>query len=211
MHYYIDGYNLMFRRSYADDDLQKQRERIIQELSTKIAFLQLNVTLVFDSHLQAGREARIHSKNVEILFTAQGETADDLILAALKTAEKPSQEIVVTSDKRLAWRARRRLAKTETVEEFIAWLDKRYQNKLKKREIPPLQKKRPPPSKNPTKISKTSTTEECFSHYLEIFEAKFKEEPVSDKPAKKQKKKVEQEKPVVESDLDRWLRLFESN
>ena len=36
MHYFIDGYNLLFRILRAGDNLQKQREEIIQDLEIKI-------------------------------------------------------------------------------------------------------------------------------------------------------------------------------
>ena len=57
---------------------------------------------------------------LKIIYTAVNETADDYILQELKEASKPSQHIVVTSDKKLAWLCRRGLANTEDVNEFFA-------------------------------------------------------------------------------------------
>lgn len=218
----------MFRTLLAGEDLQAQRWRIIQELNEKIQLLKLDVTLVFDAHYQYGEATRSHFNHLEIQFTAQGETADDLILDELKQDPYPQQQTVVTSDKKLAWLARRRSAKTETVEDFLTWLNKRYKNKLRqqktlvkrtvevpiKKEIPePKPKKSAPPGKN-------ASPEECFDYYLSLFEDNFSQmaalNPPENKPvktkarAKKVKKMIKEQEPGL-SDEERWLMAFERN
>ena len=132
MHYYIDGYNLLFRITNAGENLQEPRQRIIQDLGKKIIVLNISATLVFDSQYEASPRSFTQIKNFEIHFTDHGETADEYIIEDLKKLADPEKTIVVTSDKKLAWQARRHLAKTESVEEFIGWLNKRYKNRLKK-------------------------------------------------------------------------------
>lgn len=229
MHYYIDGYNLLFRLLRAsDEDLQIQRELVIQELNTKIQFLELDVTLVFDAQYQYGESTRTHLNYLEILFTASGETADDFIINELKASRTPLQETVVTSDKKLAWRARRKLARTESVEEFFEWINRRYKNKKKqkKREkaegssttlMAPKPIIKPPV---PTKPSAKDSVEECFGFYLDEFEKNF-EEVVKSKPISgaseveikpKIHKKLRKPKENVEkgiSDHERWQKVFE--
>ena len=225
MHYYIDGYNLLFRVLHAGEDLQVQRQRIIDDLYNKIHFLELHVTLVFDSQYHHAGSSRSYKQHLEILFTAQGETADDLILDEIKKASKPEQITVITSDKKLAWLARRRAAKTETVEEFIQWLSKRYQNKwrhLKEKSKQTLPKATPTQTKPTVKKEKGHppssqiSPEKCQDFYQEIFEKKYQEMSHQEKPSKKPPKPKKTKKSLTpppeataESDMERWLKAFE--
>jgi predicted RNA-binding protein with PIN domain len=168
MHYFIDGYNLMFRRLRLGTDLQTQRSYIIKELDESASILQLDITIVFDAHYQCGIGSRSHYNSLEICFTEEGETADEYILKALKKTAKPQHEIVITSDKKLASFARRHLAKAESVEKFMMWLTKRRQNK------------------------KRFSTKDLPSTFLSSRESS----PPSPNPK-------------YESDMDRWLRVFE--
>ena len=79
----------------------------------------MNLTVVFDAQGTPDDAYRTHYQQLEILFSGAGETADDLIIKVLKAHGDCSQYTVVTSDNRLAWRARRAGAKTEPVEEFL--------------------------------------------------------------------------------------------
>ena len=130
MHYFIDGYNLLFRVLKSGDNLKSKREEITKNLETKIDILKLDCTLVFDSHYQEDDSTRSHYKSLEIVFTATGQTADEYILTELKQSKNPTQHTVITSDKILARLCRMRLSKTESVEEFLCWLNKRYKNKI---------------------------------------------------------------------------------
>jgi predicted RNA-binding protein with PIN domain len=208
MHYYIDGYNLMFRILRAGDDLQAQRQRIIHDLNEKVQKLGLNVTIVFDAHYQYGESSRSHYNALEIMFTAQGETADEFILNELKASLNPREETVVTSDKELAWSARRRAAKTETVEQFMDWLTKRYRNKqsqiMPREEKPQTLPKKAPKSFRAQPIS----PEEYFNYYLNTFESHFFELMKEEQTETPKKKKKAQE-PKTLSDMERWQREFE--
>jgi uncharacterized protein len=227
MHYYIDGYNLMFRSHTAGDNLQAQREKIVFDLNAKIQFLKLKATLVFDAAYCHGDSTQSHFKYIKILFSAQGQTADELILAELQACGSSDQQVVVTSDKQLAYQARRLHAQTESVEEFLEWLNKRCANKLKKSRAPKINLQRPQlptvqSSKTPLADQKTSrpsdqaSSGECFTYYLNAFEKLFEETqkaPLSSNPQKKRLRsrvKPPQKKPPVGlSDMQRWLKAFE--
>ena len=173
MHYFIDGYNLMFRRLKAGTDLQSQRAYIIKELDESASLLELDLTIVFDAQYQYGMGSRSHFHSLEICFTDGGETADEYILKALKRVAKPQQETVVTSDKKLAASVRRRAAKTETVEQFMSWLAKRHQNKerrLKENHSQPIIIQTAlSPKKEPSNLKYESDME----RWLRIFEERF--------------------------------------
>lgn len=221
MHYFIDGYNLMFRVLRAGNDLKMQREMIIKDLSRKSQLLNIDVTLVFDAQYQTGDHFQTsHFKQLEIIFSQHGQTADELILQKLKHLANPQQQTVVTSDKKLAWLARLRHAKTESVDDFLKWLNARYKNKIKREKEPALYT--PPIVKIPKKIepviSSKSTVEECYDFYLEQFEANFKtfidSHPIVETKEKKVKKcrprkpqKSKREEGL--SDMDHWKKAFE--
>ncbi len=182
MHYYVDGYNLLFRVIFDDIDLKTQRQQIIQELNSKITIANIDVSIVFDAHFVAGESIISHYKHLEILYTAQGETADDFILNRLRTeCSHPQQEVVVTSDKRLAWRARRLSAHTQTIEEFLSWLNKVYRNKL-----------RQPPVTNvaqPIKTTPKKPAEGSAEYYLHAFETRYEILTESEKKRKLEDKR----------------------
>ena len=173
MHYYVDGYNVLFRLLHAGDNLKEQREQFIEYFKKKVQALNLQVTLVFDSQHHPGESSRAFQGVLEIAFTSNGQTADEYILGKIDA----EQDVVVTSDKKLAWEARTHFVKTETVEEFFSWLNKRYKNKIKRakeakiREEPLKVIAKPPaPVKKRAKPSVTATFQECFEYYLETFE-----------------------------------------
>ena len=231
MHYFIDGYNLLFRLLHNNNDLQSQREAIIHDLNRKIALTKINASIVFDSTFQIGERTRSHYDQLEILFTAEGETADEYILEEIKNCLHPQQETVVTSDKELAWRVRNRSAHTETVEDFIPWLNRLYKNKLHqlkrgKLELPSLPinpqttpRSLPPPQEAPL--------EAYADYYAQIFEAEWQEmlkkekasTPVNSSLQRKASRKPKQRPdPFVSpktpeeraaTEEERWLKIFE--
>lgn len=229
MHYYIDGYNLLFRIINAGENLQEPRQRIIQDLSKKIIALNINATLVFDSQYETSPHSFTRIKNFEVHFTDHGETADEYILEDLKKLADPEKTVVVTSDKKLAWQARRYLAKTESIEEFVGWLNRRYKNRLKKLKAlhnAPI-KTNVPEKKIALKVSSSSQSkpssdvspEECLNYYLEQFEsmdqaalaqAKPKEPAQPPKKAKKKKKLPKKNEDAI-SVLNLWMTAFERN
>lgn len=230
MHYYIDGYNLLFRLLRYDSDLRKQREQIIQNLSVKIEFLGLDATLVFDSQYQEGESTRGHLKSLEIFFTSEGETADEFIIQELKNCKDPRKETVVTSDKKLAWRARRKAAQSESVEAFVEWLNIRCRNKRRNLQAKRQQTESLAPTSPPSASAETMKTappskaiplESCSEYYASVFENKFNElaKEENDERQKKierkaQKSKKRKTKPIEKeadfrSQEEKWLEIFE--
>lgn len=172
MHYFVDGYNLIFRRIRAGENLQEQRAAIIYELDEAADLLELDITIVFDAQYHLGIGSRGHYHHIEICFTDEGETADDYILEAVRLQKKPHQETVVTSDKKLAMQARRRLAKTETVEQFMAKIGKRCQNKQRRQTIqkPAIPAPVPEPK---IVVRKAPEFETDLERWERIFEERF--------------------------------------
>lgn len=124
--YCLDGYNLIFRTLSEGENIREAREELIRLLvDAKIPAI-----LVFDSHFSEEEGRRGHKGELEIVYTDFDESADAYILSALKQMKSPQAVTVVTSDNRLAWRARALKAKTMRAEAFEKILFRRL-TKLK--------------------------------------------------------------------------------
>lgn len=189
----MDGYNFIFRFLQDEDDLAKKRQQLIKDLNEKAQKLHLNITIVFDSQYREGESTRSHFQSVAVHFTSQGETADEYILKAIQ-GEIKGQATVVTSDKKLALFSKLTHAKTETIEQFVNWINRRQKNVT----TPKKHKEKEPPKVVPKKKkpTKADSVEQCHDYYLE----QFGHENLPVKKDKEEKK--------YPSDFDRWLDIF---
>ncbi|OGP93146.1 MAG: hypothetical protein A2157_14610 [Deltaproteobacteria bacterium RBG_16_47_11] len=110
MHLIIDGYNLLHvNRSLINLNsiqLQWERERLIDRLSTYQKLKSRGVTVVFDGWQEGwSTETREKKKGIEVIFSKLGEKADEVIKRFVK--EKGSGVIVITSDRDVARFAQR--------------------------------------------------------------------------------------------------------
>jgi uncharacterized protein len=225
MHYFIDGYNLLFRvLQGGGENLRKEREHITKDLELKINLLELDTTLVFDSQYQPDEGSVSHLRCLKIVFTAVGETADEYILQKIKEASHPTHNLVITSDKKLGWLCRKRLAKVESVEEFIQMLNRRYKNKLREQNSTASQKKESAPlpsslqvsqKKNDIKPKRQASLQECYDYYLHIFQSEFKALPESSTKSNlnyskiKRKENAPSPEDQLLTDMERWQKIFE--
>jgi len=98
----IDGYNLIRNTpvlaSIDRQDIEEGREALISRLSEYRKIRRFPIVVVFDGtgfyHLSATRENRM---GIRILFSHQGQTADDFIVSLAK--QKGRETVVVTSDR----------------------------------------------------------------------------------------------------------------
>ncbi len=105
MHLIIDGYNLLHvNRSLMNLNsiqLQWERERLLDRLSTYQKLRPCGVTVVFDGWQEGwSTETREKKKGIEVIFSKLGEKADEVIKRLVK--EKGSGAIVITSDRDVA-------------------------------------------------------------------------------------------------------------
>jgi predicted RNA-binding protein with PIN domain len=105
MHLIIDGYNLL----HADRtlihlnpiQLQRERDRLVEQLSAYRSIRQMEITVVFDGW-QGGwsTEKRDRKKGIELVFSKLGEKADEVIKRLVR--EKGAGATVVTSDREIS-------------------------------------------------------------------------------------------------------------
>jgi len=210
MHYYIDGYNLLFRQTHTGDDLRSQREALVHDLSYKVKITEIQATVVFDSRFQEGTSRKGHLGPLGIIYSDQDQSADDYIIYALKHEPMPQAQTVVTSDNKLAWRARRCLAKTMTVESFLKVLEHRYHNKMRQRMQGSNNKKTRVAKKIkllPKRPAENSKAEAYTDYYEALFEERYEN---LQKTEQKKSKGTTEFKHIVESEEARWKKIFEN-
>lgn len=126
MHYWIDGYNLLFRLSLAKGTLEKKRQDLILELNRQATTLNLQITVVFDSSdKERVLDTRSHYDALELIYTTSRKTADDSILDSVEFSSYPEDICVVTCDKDLARKAKALKANILSLEDFFAFLSRR--------------------------------------------------------------------------------------
>jgi len=98
----VDGYNVLHAdpelKRMIRQDLQKARRILVRRLTVYLEDRRVQVTLVFDG--RGGLtdvDVEIPGK-LQILYSAAGQTADELIVGMLERSDSPRRFIVVTSD-----------------------------------------------------------------------------------------------------------------
>ena len=122
MRYVIDGYNYLFRLLHKNEEVRTIRDGLIAYLERMSDEAQLEISLIFDSKYQKGEHTRKKNDLFELVFTDEGESADEWILRELKRTSAPKLITVVTSDRRLAMHCRNYLSLTMECKDFQQFL-----------------------------------------------------------------------------------------
>ena len=98
VHLLVDGYNVT-KGGYGDLPLQTQRARLLAGLGALAARTGAEVTCVFDGADRVAPLAAPAPRGVRLLFSREGETADE-VLRRLVRNEPPGRPLVVVSSDR---------------------------------------------------------------------------------------------------------------
>ncbi|HER19796.1 MAG TPA: hypothetical protein ENO14_01985 [Chromatiales bacterium] len=98
----IDGYNVI----HADADLRRNaaramedaRRALLERVRAYLADRQVQVTVVFDGAGGLVDAEALVPGRLQVLYSARGQSADEVIVATLESHPNPRQYIVVTSD-----------------------------------------------------------------------------------------------------------------
>lgn len=106
-HLVIDAYNYIMRTALAGADIETSRDMLLDQLVEYRRQKVVRVTAVFDAargiHLA---RSRTNYKGVEVIYSGQNESADDVILEMIRS--RPAGLVVVSSDRALIDEAKRR-------------------------------------------------------------------------------------------------------
>lgn len=109
----IDGYNVVHAdpqlSRMAAKDLERAREKLLDRLRSYVASRHTRVSVVFDGKGMLADAAAVLPGKLQVLFSPEGQSADELILSTLERSRHPKSYIVVTSDMADIGRAARRL------------------------------------------------------------------------------------------------------
>lgn len=121
-HLIVDGYNVT-KRGFGEMSLEQQRKRLITGLAGIAAQTGDEVTVVFDG-AERVHGLPPHPRNVRVLFSRKGETADELIRRLVR-AEPPGRPlVVVSSDREVADGVRRHGAYPVEADALLRRLDR---------------------------------------------------------------------------------------
>lgn len=158
MHYWLDGYNLLFRLTKNYKALRQNERKILLALNEAIVRLGYLVTVILDGREKDPPEAlRRNLGSLALIYTPIHQTADEYILEMIGEAAHPGEQTVVSSDLELLGKAKQKGAKGMTVEQFLAKLTK------KKKRVEEGDKE-------------FKETEKHLQRLLKIFEEKLEEE-----------------------------------
>jgi predicted RNA-binding protein with PIN domain len=115
----VDGYNVTKAEGgYGDLPLERQRERLIDEVRSLVARGGVPTVIVFDgSEVMPGAARRMRG-GVVVEYSKPSESADDHIIALLEATEGPT--IVTTNDRDLQDRAAALGATIATSDQLLA-------------------------------------------------------------------------------------------
>jgi hypothetical protein len=118
----IDGYNFIGQTSGLTPRLQGDRDALIDRLSDYEKVKGIPVSVVFDGWKEGhASQTRAVEKGIEVIFSRQGEKADQVIIRLIKSLRE--RAIVVSSDREIRDWAAREGAVSLTVREFQAKME----------------------------------------------------------------------------------------
>jgi len=125
----IDGYNLLHAgrlpMALSAEELQRERERLVEELSSYRQARSCGITVVFDGWKTGWAvEKKERRKGIDLIFSQLGEKADDVIKRLVK--DKGPGKVVITSDRDVARYAEKMGAAVIPSEQFRERMDRPF-------------------------------------------------------------------------------------
>ena len=162
-HLIIDGYNLLGvsdRRSPRSGQAgELSRERLIQDLVLYRQRVGHAITVVFDAwRQQGGTQHHEHRSGVTVMFTRQGEQADQVIQQMARMQNEDC--VVISSDHEIINTAKAQGAMVLRSQEFLPKLRQRSSSLPSRQAIKPIEdddstaRRRPDKKGNPRRLSK---------------------------------------------------------
>lgn len=98
VHLLIDGYNLLNRMGLDSRDFESARNALLDQLSLYKRERGSRITVVFDAYRSFSLDrTKENHKGIEVIFSRQNETADDVIREKIRTRQ--TGLVVVSSDR----------------------------------------------------------------------------------------------------------------
>lgn len=129
MHYLIDGHNLIGKMpdiSLKDPDDEVQL--ILRLRSWTAVSKKRQVTVYFDGGIPGGKDVRLSTSQVRVIFASVGKTADALIINRLNRVQNPPEYTLVTNDQEIIKVGQKRKMPHLRSEKFAMLLGKQWED-----------------------------------------------------------------------------------
>lgn len=130
MQYIVDGYNYLFALNGDIGNFEQARKKLLKTLSRFAKDFSLSFIVVFDAHKQPEKLSVIELDSLEVVYTDEGQTADEYILELLEYSSRPSQITLVSDDVYLCRQAKTFGAKTIKPKDFYILLNSKNNQKF---------------------------------------------------------------------------------
>lgn len=128
MHYLIDGHNLIARMpDISLNDPDDEVQLILRLRSWAARSKKRQVTLFFDGGIPGGKDVRLSTPQVRVIFASVGQTADALLIKGINKVKNPPEFLLVTSDQQIIAAANGRKMPHLTSDQFAAQLAAQWQ------------------------------------------------------------------------------------
>lgn len=117
LHFLLDGYNLIYAmKEIPQGSWQEKRASLLAALNARRPQGKNAMTVVFDSREGTGRAEKVGG--IPVLYTS-GETADDKIIAMVRSSANPRVMVVVSNDKGIRHLLKTTGARFMSADEFL--------------------------------------------------------------------------------------------
>lgn len=102
MHYLIDGHNLIGKMpDISLDDPDDEVQLILRLRSWTAQRKKRRVTVIFDGGMPGGKNVKLSTSSVRVVFASEGQIADALLVARILKAKNPAEFTLVSSDNKI--------------------------------------------------------------------------------------------------------------
>lgn len=129
MHYLIDGHNLIARMpDISLDDPDDEVQLILRLRSWAARSKKRQITLFFDGGIPGGKNVKLSTPQVRVIFASVGHTADALMINRIHKFKNPAEYVLITSDQQIIAAADGRKMRHLTADKFAQQLAEQWQN-----------------------------------------------------------------------------------
>lgn len=132
MIYFIDGYNFIFATDKEKSPIEVSRAEVLEDISEKSA--DVKVVVVFDAYNDSKEMSRFDYKNIEVIYTSPGQTADEFFLEQVSFTKNLEQMTIVSNDRKLLKELALLRANTMSFSSFFKKIKKLKSKELEKPE-----------------------------------------------------------------------------
>lgn len=132
MHYYIDGYNLLFGIvDHFQGSVESSRIELVNYLDEMLEKAEMQATVIFDNHsdLATAKPGAEYTPFLNIIFSPKGLCADAYLIELVQGMTHTNLVTVVTSDVSLANTIAEMGVKTNTTKDFLCKLFRRLKTR----------------------------------------------------------------------------------